>query len=335
MARPLWSGFLSFGLVNVPVGLFSATADHTVRFNQIHKGTSNRIRYRKVDEATGEEVDDDDIVNGYPLGGGEYVVVSPEELKNADPGRSETIEITDFVDLDQIDPVYFRQSYYLAPHGKGADRAYALLGEAMRETNRVGIATIVMRGKEHLVAVRPGAEALTLETMYFADEIRDARTELGTLPAKTAFQPRELAAAKQLVDALATDWSPANYRDTYRDRVEALIEQKRKGHAVAFEAERPKSNVVDLMAALEASVARPRKPRADARGVSDTMPAKRVTRQAPARRERESFEAMSKTELLGRASELGVQGRSKMSKAQLVIALGEASRPKRPATRVS
>src|ERR1700722_6401565 len=172
MARSIWSGFLSFGLVNVPVGLYPATADQTIHFNQLHKGTSHRIRYKKADE----------IVSGFPLGGGEYVVVTRDELKEAAPGKSETIEISDFVDLGEIDPVHFRQTYYLAPRGKGADRAYALLRQAMHETGKIGIATMVLRDKEHLVAVRPGDDVLILETMYFADEIRSPSEELETLP---------------------------------------------------------------------------------------------------------------------------------------------------------
>ena len=134
MARATWSGFLSLGLVSIPVGLFSATADQTIHFNQLHRGTSHRVRYKKLDEETGEELTNDDVVNGYPLGGGEYVVVTREEMAEVAPGKSELIEIQDFVDLEEIGPIFFRQSYYLAPKGNGADRAYALLLETMRET---------------------------------------------------------------------------------------------------------------------------------------------------------------------------------------------------------
>ena len=256
MARSIWSGFLSFGLVNVPVGLYPATADQTVHFNQLHKGTSHRIRYKKVDEVTGEEVATADIVNGFDLGGGEYVVVTRDELKDTAPGKSETIEISDFVDLGEIDPVHFRQTYYLAPRGKGADRAYALLRQAMDETGKVGIATMVLRDKEHLVAVRPGDDVLILETMYFGDEIRTPSEELDTLPQDASFQGRELDVAKRLVESLTVPWAPEDYHNTYRARVMELIERKREGQAVVFEAERPKSNVIDLMAALEASVAK-------------------------------------------------------------------------------
>src|SRR5713226_5076648 len=255
MARSIWSGFLSFGLVSVPVGLYTATADQTIHFNQLRNGTSHRIRYKKVDEVTGEEVPNADIVNGFDLGGGDYVVVTREELKDIAPGKSETIEISDFVDLDRIDPVHFRQTYYLAPRGKGADRAYALLRQAMDEAGKVGIATLILRDKEHLVAVRPGEDVLILETMYFADEIRTPREEIDSLPDDVSFEGRELEVAKKLVESLTVDWSPEDYHNTYRARVEELIEQKRAGQSVVFEEERPKSNVIDLMSALEASIA--------------------------------------------------------------------------------
>jgi DNA end-binding protein Ku len=264
MARSIWSGFLSFGLVSVPIGLYPATADQTIHFNQLHKGTSHRIRYKKVDEVTGAEVPNTDIVSGYDLGGGEYVVVTREELKEVAPGKSEAIEISDFVDLDQIDPVHFRQTYYLAPRGKGADRAYALLRQAMHETGKVGIATMILRDKEHLVAVRPGADVLILETMYFADEIRSPMEELDTLPQDATFSGRELDVAKKLIESLTVPWSPEDYHNTYRDRVAELMERKRAGMAIVFEAERPKSNVIDLMAALEASVAKMSQPGAGA-----------------------------------------------------------------------
>src|SRR5258708_6119381 len=170
MARSIWSGFLTFGLVSVPVGLYPATADQTIHFHQLHRGTSNRIRYKKVDEASGEEVDAADIVNGFDVGGGEYVVVTREELKEVAPGRSETIEISDFVDLDQIDPVFFRQTYYLAPRGKGADRAYALLRQALRGVvRRAGVDGGGFRvrrgaggGAGHAGETRPGARSAHL-----------------------------------------------------------------------------------------------------------------------------------------------------------------------------
>ena len=369
MARSIWSGFLSFGLVNVPVGLYPATADQTIHFNQLHKGTSHRIRYKKVDEVTGTEVATDEIVNGFPLGGGEYVVVTRDELKEAAPGKSETIEISDFVDLSEIDPVHFRQTYYLAPRGKGADRAYALLRQAMHETGKIGIATMVLRDKEHLVAVRPGDDVLILETMYFADEIRSPTEELETLPTDASFAGRELEVAKRLVESLTVPWEPGDYHNTYRARVEELIDRKREGQAVVFEAERPKSNVIDLMAALEASVAKmgPGAAAADGgpggsgsggsgsgrSGASKSGASKsgaRGSRGGQARGGGEpaggrgragapasgpDLSALSKADLLARAAELDIPGRSKMSKPELIKAIQAATRPKRGARKIS
>ncbi len=374
MARSIWSGFLSFGLVNVPVGLYPATADQTIHFNQLHKGTSHRIRYKKVDEVTGDEVKTEDIVSGFPLGGGEYVVVTRDELKEAAPGKSETIEISDFVDLGEIDPVHFRQTYYLAPRGKGADRAYALLRQAMDETGKIGIATMVLRDKEHLVAVRPGDDVLILETMYFADEIRSPTEELETLPKDASFQGRELDVAKRLVESLTVPWAPEDYQNTYRARVEDLIEHKREGQAVVFEAERPKSNVIDLMAALEASVAKMGPGAAGGAGAGASGGRGTGARETPARetpaRESPARESparkaakgrgqggggsaagrgrapaaetgpadpseLSKADLLARAAELDIPGRSKMSKPELIKAIRAAGRPKRGARKIS
>ena len=338
MARATWSGFLSFGLVSVPVGLYTATADQTIHFNQLHKGTSNRVRYKKVDEDTGEELSTEDIVNGYPLGGGEYVVVTREEMAGAAPGKSELIEIQDFVDLEEIDPIFFRQSYYLAPKGKGSDRAYALLLEAMNETNKVGIATLVLRDKEHLVAIRPSEKVLMLETMYFEDEIRDPQQELETLPEIGNASPRELKIAKQLIESLTDKWEPSRYQNTYRSRIEELIEKKRKGNAVVFgDEERPKSNVVDLMSALQASIER-----SSAKGRPQKAAAKVSTAKQSSslkvseHREKLGLDAMTKADLLERATKLKLDVNAKMTKPELVKILADAKKPvKKTARRVS
>jgi DNA end-binding protein Ku len=338
MARATWSGFLSFGLVSVPVGLYTATADQTIHFNQLHKGTSNRVRYKKIDEDTGQELSTEDIVNGYPLGGGEYVVVTREEMAAAAPGKSELIEIQDFVDLEEIDPIFFRQSYYLAPKGKGSDRAYALLLEAMNETSKVGIATLVLRDKEHLVAIRPSEKVLMLETMYFEDEIRDPQQELETLPEIGNASPRELKIAKQLIESLTDKWEPSRYQNTYRSRIEELIEKKRKGNAVVFgDEERPKSNVVDLMSALQASIER-----SSAKGRPQKAAAKVSTAKKSSslkvsdHREKLGLDAMTKADLLERASKLKLDVNAKMTKPELVKALANAKKPaKKTARRVS
>jgi DNA end-binding protein Ku len=329
MARALWSGFLSFGLVNVPVGMFSATADQTVHFNQLHKGTSNRVRYKKVDEATGEELELDDIVNGYEVSSGEYVVVTREELKEAAPGKSDTIEISDFVDLDEIDPIFFRQTYYLAPKGKGADRAYALLRQAMLDSNKVGVATVVVRDKEHLVAVRPVEDVLIMETMFFESEIRDPKAELDTLPGEMEFQDRELDIARQLIDALTTEWDPGQYRNTYRERIEELIDRKREGKAIVYERETPKSNVVDLMAALEASVASTgKRPKVTARAPGADKVAARAIGTA-SRVHRAAAPATTKAALLQQAKERGIDVDPKATKAEIAELLEAETVPPR------
>lgn len=319
MARALWTGFVSFGLVSVPVGMYRATEDQTVHFNQINKSTGHRIRYKKVDEVSGDEVQASDIVNGHDQGDGEYVIVTKDELRDAAPGKSELMEISDFVELSAIDPIYFRSSYYLAPRGKGADRAYSLLRQAMEETNKIGIATLVLRDKEHLVAIRPADIVLIVETMHFPAEIRDPAEELDSLPKKASFEGRELTVAKTLVESLAVDWDPDRYQNTYRSRIEELIEAKRKGKAVVAKTEKPKTNVVDLMSALEASVARTSKGDGKAADKPES-PAKRTTKA----KDSQPLEKLSKAKLAALAAEFDIAGRSSMNKDDLVSALYEA-----------
>ena len=256
MARAIWSGSLSFGLVNVPVGLYSATQDKTIHFNQFEEGTSDRIRYKKVNERTGREVPQTKIVKGYNIADAEYVLLSDEELTAADPERSRTISILDFVDASDIDPLYYRSGYYLAPQGEGARRAYALLREAMADESKVAIASLVMRNKEYLVTVRPDGpdRVLILQTMFFADEVRSPAEELPNLPGEEQFNDREVAIARQLIDAMTSQWDPEQYHDTHRQRVEELVASKHEGKEIVLEAPAPALKVVDLMAALEASV---------------------------------------------------------------------------------
>jgi DNA end-binding protein Ku len=256
MARTIWKGALNFGLVNVPVGVYPATQDKTIHFNQFEEGTSDRIRYKKINERTGEEVPGAQIVKGFDLGGGEYVLLTEDELGAAEPERSRLIEITDFVDLDQIDPVYYRSTYYLAPEGDAANKAYALLRQVMRDANKVAIGTFVMRNKEYPVAIRPDDDVLKLETMYFADEIRSPAKELPDLPDAAEVSEREVKMAGLLLESMESDWDPSKYRDTHREKVEALIDEKRQGHEIVVGAEPAPSStkVVDLMEVLSASI---------------------------------------------------------------------------------
>jgi DNA end-binding protein Ku len=254
MARTIWKGSLSFGLVNVPIGVYPATQDKSIHFNQFEKGTSDRIRYKKVNERTGEEVESSNIVKGFDLGGGEYVMVTDDELATAEPDRSRQIEITDFVDLDDIDPVYYRTTYYLAPEGNGSDKPYALLRKAMSESRKVGIATMVMRNKEYLVAVRPEGDVLALETMFFADEVRSPNEELPRVPDDADLTEREVSMAHVLIASMESQWEPERFHDTHRQKVQALIEEKSQGKTIATATSAPAPKIVDLMEALQASI---------------------------------------------------------------------------------
>jgi DNA end-binding protein Ku len=336
MARAIWTGSLSFGLVNVPVGLYTATEDKTIRFNQFHVGSGDRIRQKRVNEKTGEDVDYSEVVKGYDLKDGNVVLITPEELEAIEPGRSREIAITDFVDLDDIDPIFYKSSYYLAPQGDMGRRAYALLREAMADVRKVGIATFVLRGKQHLVAVRPETDVIGLETMYFADEVRDPKSEIDGVPVEAEFKPRELETAKMLIDSMTTKWNPSDYHDTYRSKVEELIEQKRKGEVVSIERPEPAlPPVVDLMEALRASVeaasgrgkangkaAAKSKEKPAKAGARKTAATKAEAKAAPAG---EDLSKLSKTELNKRATELGVPGRSKMTREELEEAVSAAA----------
>jgi DNA end-binding protein Ku len=256
MPRAIWTGAISFGLVNVPVKLYAATSPKTVRFHQLSAKTGGRIRQKRVDSTTGEEVPYEDIVKGYEITPDRYVVITPEELDSLDVKATKTIDVEDFVDLVDIDPIYFDHSYYVAPATGGA-KAYRLLLEAMREAGKVALCRIVIRSKQQLCALRPNGEVLTLSTMLFGDEViaPDRLDELESVSESEASE-RELAMARQLIDSLSSDFEPSKYRDDYRDRVLALIERKAGGEEIAVQptAEEPEA-APDLMAALEASLA--------------------------------------------------------------------------------
>jgi DNA end-binding protein Ku len=258
MPRSIWSGAISFGLVNVPVKLYSAVSKKTVRFHQLHGETGSRIQQRRVDPSTGEEVAYEDIVKGYEIGKDRYVVVTPDELEALDPEKTRSIDIEDFVDESEIDPIYYDHPYYLAPD-RGAEKAYRLLLDAMKQAGKVAIARVVIRNKEQLVAIRPSGDALTMSTMNFADEVVPAEKidEIGAESdeGKAKTTKRELDMAQQLIDSLTSDFDPSKYRDTYRERVLDLIERKAAGEEIAAPPEAPEpAPVPDLMAALEASL---------------------------------------------------------------------------------
>jgi DNA end-binding protein Ku len=337
----------------VPVALYTATEEKGIRFNQFQAGTSDRIRMKRVNERTGDEVPYEDVVKGFDLGGGEYVILSPDEVASVAPGRSQTIDVSAFVALEDIDPVYFDRPYYLAPPGKGSTkgsaRAYALLRDAMVQANKVALATFVMRERQYLVAIRPRSDVLVLEILHYADEVRTA-DDIATLPVDADFDDRELKMAEMLIDSMTTDWEPERYHDAYRERLEDLIDQKRAGGTATLEPPEPQAApVVDLLSALEASL-RATRGGADRDGsgsaagrAANASKASRSTGPRTSRRGSTAggrrdgagktadadLAALSKDELVHRAADLDIAGRSKMTKDELVQAIAAAEAPAR------
>jgi DNA end-binding protein Ku len=277
MARAIWSGAISFGLVNVPVKLYTATSPKTVRFNQLSSKTGARIRQKRVDPTTDEEVPYEEIVKGYEITPDRFVTITNEELEALDPKATRTVDIEEFVDLAEIDPIYYDHNYYLAPTAGGA-KAYRLLLDAMREAGKVGIGKVVLRSKQQLCALRPTGDVLALTTMLWGDEVLspDRLDEIGEIEEAQATD-RELKMAEQLIDSLSAEFEPAKFHDEYREQVLALIEAKANGEEIAVQpqVEEPAA-APDLMAALEASLAAVRP------GDSDE-PAAKPRRRAPAK----------------------------------------------------
>ncbi len=257
MPRAIWSGTISFGLLNVPVKLYSAVSSQKISFRELRESDGSRVRHKRVAEADGEEVAYDDIVKGYEISPEQYVVLTRDELDDLAPKKTRAIEIQDFVDVGQIDPIFFNQPYYLGPD-KGSERAYSLLARAMVESGKAAIARFVLRNKENLAAIRSDGQVLTMATMRFADEIvsperlDDVLPQDGGKPAK-----REIEMAEKLIESLSGEWDPESYRDEYREELLSLIERKARGESiVSVASEEPKpTKAPDLMAALEESLA--------------------------------------------------------------------------------
>jgi DNA end-binding protein Ku len=303
MARPTWSGAVSFGLVTVPVELYTAVRPQTVRFRQLSRQTQAPVRQRLVDASTGEEVARDDIVKGYELEDGRFVVVEPTELEELRPEASRLIRIHAYVERSDIDPVFYDRAYYLAPDGEVARRPYQLLTAAMGRTDQVAVATFVMRNREHLAAIRARDGVLVLSTMHHAAEVMepadlDLDLERGASPSD-----QELAMAEQLIGSMRTDFDPAAFPDRHRTDILEYLEGKAEGRTVEVDTGRgDRGNVVDLMAALEQSLQR-------AQSGSKTGPPSA------------DYGSMTKTELYELARERDIPGRSSLSKAELAEAL--------------
>src|SRR3954465_2992591 len=293
MPRSIWSGAISFGLVNVPVKLFTAVRKKDVRFHQLHEKDGVRIQQKRVCPEEDKEVPYEEIVKGYEISKGQYVMVEPEELEALDPEATHTIDIEDFVHLEEIDPLFFDSSYYLVPDSRGG-KAYRLLLNAMSEAGMVGIARVVLRTKQYLAAVRPVDAALVLPTMNYADEVMDA-SELDLPSAKEKPSAREMEMADRLISSLATEFDPERYHDTYRERVLEMIDQKAEGKEVVLQPEtKAAAPVVDLMAALEASLAAAKGGRGGGEGRGEGTHRKAAAKKAPAKKSSSSKKSTAK-----------------------------------------
>jgi len=299
MPRSIWTGSISFGLVTIPVGLYPATADHTVHFHQYERDSADRIRYQRVNERTGKEVDYADIVKGREVGG-KLVQLEQEELDDIAPGRSRSLEIETFVDVEEIDPIYYQKTYWLAPADSDYERPYFLLLQAMSRTGKAGVALFVMRGKQYLTVIRPDGDVLALDTLYFADEIKDPGELVDGAPKKSG--GKDLDMAERLVKSMSGEWKPEDFRDTYTEKVNALVRAKAKGRKAKVAKDPPEATeAVDLLEALRNSVTR-----------------RKQGKPAPATE-------MSKKDLMKAAKELDISGRSKMSRDDLEKAIKKAS----------
>jgi len=256
MPRAMWKGAISFGLVTIPVSVYPATEEKTLRFNQLHADDGGRIRMKRTCSIDGEEVDYDQIVKGYEYEKDRYVVLTDEDFDKIPVESSRAIDIVQFVDLDDIDPMLFKKSYYLAPEETGA-KAYSLLREAMSQDNRVGIAKVSFRDKEHLAALRFKDDAFVLETMFWPDEIRMA--DFGGVDVDQKVRDQELQMARQLIENLTAEWNPEEYTDEYREALVKIVEAKINGEEIEVVQPEPTAKVVDLMEALKASVAAAKK----------------------------------------------------------------------------
>jgi DNA end-binding protein Ku len=287
MARSIWKGSISFGLVNIPVGLYAAETRNDISFKMLDKKTMSPIHYKRVAEESGKEVPWEQTVRGYEFESGKYVVLSDADLKGAAPEATQTIDIVDFVDLEEISPLYFDKPYYLAPDRKGA-KAYALLRETLRRTGKVGIAKVVIRTREYLAAVVARGEVLTLELMRYAHELRDP-DELEVPRGKEGVTDREVDMAERLVEGMVSAWDPEKYKDTYRNDVMKMIEKRVEAGDLetssepVAKAEKPKNNVVDLMALLKQSLEDKPKQGGAAKPAAKA-PAKKAAAKAPAKK---------------------------------------------------
>jgi DNA end-binding protein Ku len=302
MPRSIWSGSISFGLVNVPVRLYSAIQEHKLQFHFVHEKDSSPIGYQKICKKEDKPVPDNEIVKAFEFEKGEYVFMEEEDFAAAKVEGYKSIDIVDFVPYEDIDPIFFAKTYYLGPD-RGAEKVYSLLVKAMEDSELAAIAKFVMRDQQHLGALRIRDGVITLEQLYFVDEIRPV-DEIKASKARVSRE--ELQMAERLIESWTTEWKPEKYKDTYRDELCAIIKAKRKGQEVHAAPELEEEESADLMTALRESIERSRGGRTG-------------------RRREGSLGDLSKQELDKRARAVGIEGRSKMTKAELVRALQRAA----------
>ena len=285
MPRSIWNGMISFGLVNIPVGLYPATRDNDLHFHLLHKKDCGRIRQQRVCEECGEVVDYDELVKGFEYEKGEYVEITQEELEKAQPEANELITIHSFVDPAKIDPIYYERPYYLMPDRRSG-KVYSLLREALKKSNRVGIATFVLRTKEYLATLRPCGDALILDTIHFADEIRDAE---GMPEKKQDLKKEELQMTQQLIDSMEEpDFDADKFSDSYAQAVQKMIESKLEGKKVTGSKAKPRqaTNVIDLMSRLKASLEEAEKGEKKSSGKSSSSTKKSASKSSPKKEKR-------------------------------------------------
>src|SRR3954463_3041634 len=309
--RALWTGSISFGLVNVPVRLYSAVSEHKLHFHYVHQKDDSPIGYQKICKLEEKPVPEKEIVKAFEYAKGEYVYMEDEDFEAARVEGYKTIDITDFVPYEQIDPIYFAHTYYVGPQD-GAEKVYSLLVKAMEDSELAGIAKFVMRDRQYLGALRVRERTITLEQLYFADEVRPVDE---IKPKRARVEKRELEMAQQLIDSFSGEWKPEKYKDTYRDALLKVIDAKRKGKEVHVAAQPEEEQPTDLMSALRASLesskrgqGRPSRASGSSNGASG-----------------DDLEDLSKSELDKRARKAGIEGRSKMSKEELADALRSAA----------
>jgi DNA end-binding protein Ku len=282
MPRAMWKGAISFGLVTIPVSVYPATEEKTLRFNQLHDDDGGRVRMKRVCSIDGEEVGYEHIVKGYEYEKDRYVILTDDDFEAIPVESSRAIDIQQFVELEEIDPMQYKKSYYLVPEETGA-KAYALLREALNRSGKVGIAKVSFRDKEHLAALRFRDEAFVLETMYWPDEIREA--DFGGVDVSAKIRPNELEMAQTLIENLTADWDPMEFKDDYREALLRIVEAKINGEEIEIVEAEPTAKVVDLMEALKASVAAAKKePKAEA--APKKKPAKKTAAKKPAPRKK-------------------------------------------------